>query len=183
MSPPIPLALLICDHAWRDPRTGKHHILGTFSGLNSARFPTATSLTVYFALTEGRGKLPVRMQLVDVDEERPVVFDVEGIFEARYIREVIEGTFVFNNIVFPLPGEYRLKLLVGGEFLMAQTQRRTCGIRHELTCWQPSIPTRRAAIPISDRRAGAQGDCRPVAGGRRCASGWERCARRPCRRC
>ncbi len=117
MSPPIPLSLLICDHAWREPNTGKHYLLGTFSGLCGSTFPLVTNLTVYFAVTEGQGALPVRMELVDVDEEHPAVFDAEGVFQFEYLRQVIEGTFALANIVFPEPGEYRLKLFVAGEFL------------------------------------------------------------------
>ncbi|MSR60598.1 MAG: hypothetical protein EXS05_23650 [Planctomycetaceae bacterium] len=118
MSPPIPLALLICDHAWKDPHSGKYSLLGTFSGLGCGRFPMVTNLTVFFSVTEGQGSLPVRMELIDVDEERPAVFDAEGIFEFEHLRQVIEGTFDFANLVFPEPGEYRLKLFAAGEFLM-----------------------------------------------------------------
>ena len=118
MSPPIPLTLLICDHAWRDPNSGKYSLLGTFSGLGSSALPLVTNLAVYFAVTEGRGTLPVRMELVDVDEERPAVFDAEGTFEFEHLRQVIEGTFAFERLVFPERGEYRLKLFVAGEFLM-----------------------------------------------------------------
>ena len=118
MSPPIPLTLLICDHAWRDPTNGKHHLLGTYSAIGSSTFPLVTNLTAYFAVTEGQGELPVRMELVDVDEERPAVFDVEGLSELHHLREVIEGTFAFENLQIPEPGEYRLKLFVAGEFLM-----------------------------------------------------------------
>ncbi|MSR60349.1 MAG: hypothetical protein EXS05_22360 [Planctomycetaceae bacterium] len=57
------------------------------------------------------------MELIDVDEERPAVFDAEGIFEFEHLRQVIEGTFDFAKIVFPEPGEYRLKLFAAGEFL------------------------------------------------------------------
>lgn len=53
MAAPVPLALLICDHVWRDPKNGKNSLLGTFSGLNCAAFPAVTDLTIYFALTEG----------------------------------------------------------------------------------------------------------------------------------
>jgi len=118
MSPPIPLSLLICDHAWQDPNSGKHFLLGTFSAINSSAFPFATNLVAYFAVTEGQGSLPVRMELIDVDEERPAVFDAEGIFVFEHPRQVIEGMFAFQNLEIPEPGEYRLKLFVGGEFLM-----------------------------------------------------------------
>lgn len=107
MSPPIPLTLLICDHAWRDPNGGKHSLLGTFSGLACSRFPMVTNLSVYFAVTEGQGELPVRLELIDVDEERPAVFDAEGMFVFRHPREVVEGTFVFANLKIPEPGESR----------------------------------------------------------------------------
>ncbi len=112
------MALLICDHVWRDPRSGKHSLLGTFFGLGASSFPLVTSLSVYFSVTEGRGSLPVRMELIDVDEEREPVFDVEGVFEFQDVRQVVEGTFVFENISFPEPGEYRLNLFIAGEFLM-----------------------------------------------------------------
>src|SRR5437764_94417 len=104
MSPPIPLSLLICDHVWRDPISGKHHILGTFSAIGSPRFPLVASLSVYFAVTEGQGELPVRMELIDVDEERPAVFDAEGMFMFRHLREVIEGVFAFERLEIPEPG-------------------------------------------------------------------------------
>ena len=129
MSPPIPLTLLICDHVWRDPNTGKHSLLGTFSGLGCPVFPLVTNLAVYFAVTEGKGELPVRMELIDVDEERPAVFDAEGTFMFNDLREVVEGTFTFANLVFPEPGEYRLKLFVAGEFLMERALHLTLSPR------------------------------------------------------
>lgn len=121
MSPPIPLTLLICDHVWRDPNSGKYSLLGTFSAIGSSSFPLVMNLAVYFAVTEGQGKLPVRMEMIDVDEVRPAVFDAEGIFEFSHLRQVIEGTFDFTRLVFPEPGEYRLKLFVAGEFLMERS--------------------------------------------------------------
>ena len=127
MSPPIPLALLICDHVWRDPNSGKYSLLGTFSGLGCSQFPFAVDLAVYFAVTEGEGELPVRMELIDVDEERPAVVDAEGQFEFRHRREVVEGMFQFTGLSFPEPGEYRLKLFVAGEFLMERALHVTTG--------------------------------------------------------
>lgn len=118
MNAPVPLTLLICDHAWQDPHSGKYFLLGTFSAINSSSFPFATNLVCYFAVTEGEGSLPVRMELIDVDEERPAVFDAEGIFVFEHLRQVIEGIFAFENLNIPEPGEYRLKLFVAGEFLM-----------------------------------------------------------------
>jgi hypothetical protein len=112
---------MICDHVWRDPHTGKYTLTGTFSAIGSSAFPFVTSFAVYFAVTEGQGELPVRMELVDVDEERPPVFNVEGMFVFRHLREVIEGCFAFQRLEIPELGEYRLKLFVGGDFLMERS--------------------------------------------------------------
>ena len=101
---PVPLTLLICDHVWRDPHSGKYDLLGTFSAIGSSVFPVTINLAVYFALTEGRGELPVQMELVDVDEERPAVFDVEGKFVFEHPRQVIEGCFAFDRLEIPEPG-------------------------------------------------------------------------------
>jgi hypothetical protein len=129
MAPPIPLTLLICDHIWRDPNSGKHSLLGTFSGLGCPVFPLVTNLAVYFAVTEGQGPLPVRLELIDVDEQRPAVFDAEAIFVFEHLRQVIEGTFALENLVIPEPGEYRLKLFVACEFLMERSLHVTLSAR------------------------------------------------------
>lgn len=118
MSPPIPLALLICDHVWRDPNTGKHSLLGTLSGIGGTKLPVVLNMAVYFALIEGRGIQPVRLELADIDEERPPVFRIDSELHFNDPREVVEGAFQFENLVFPQRGQYRLKLFVGNEFLM-----------------------------------------------------------------
>ena len=38
MEPPIVLALLLCDHVWRDPDSGMHSKIGTFSGVGGFAF-------------------------------------------------------------------------------------------------------------------------------------------------
>src|SRR5579862_6036280 len=106
--PVVPLTLLVCDHVWRDPHTGKYDLLGTFAAIGSSVFPAVTSLAVYFAVTEGHGELPVRIELVDVDEERPAVFSEEGIFLFADPQQVVEGCFAFDRLEIPEPGEYRL---------------------------------------------------------------------------
>lgn len=120
MCPPIALTLLICDHAWRDPNSGKHSLLGIFSRFASSTFPFDIDMTAYFAVTDGLGMLPIRMELIDLDEERPAVFDAEGLFRFDDRRQVIEGTFACH-LTIALPGEYRLKLYVAGEFLMERS--------------------------------------------------------------
>jgi len=80
---PYPLALVICDYVWRDPGTGKATLLGCFSAVMGPSFPlSVSSLGLYIALTDGRGKIPIRVRIIDADETRPPV--VEGEYEFEF---------------------------------------------------------------------------------------------------
>ncbi|MFH1111273.1 MAG: hypothetical protein V1790_19065 [Planctomycetota bacterium] len=57
---PYALAMIICDQAYRDPATGKYTLLGTFSSIAAQKYSvTHPAMTVYIALTDGRGKTPM----------------------------------------------------------------------------------------------------------------------------
>ena len=118
-STPYPLAMVVCDGVWRDPYTGKYTLLGIFSALGGTSFPLAHPIiTVYISLTDGRGRIPIRLQLVDVDEEREPVFCKEEELDFADPRSIFEICMMFGNIQFPEPGEYRLKLFAGTEFII-----------------------------------------------------------------
>jgi hypothetical protein len=67
----------------------------------------------------------VRIDLIAFDDERPPIFAAErsSMFEHR--PQVIDGTFVFANLLSPEPGEYRLKPFVAGKFLMERSLQMT----------------------------------------------------------
>lgn len=120
MCNPIPLSLMICDHIWKDPRTGKLALLGVFSAFASPVFPSTLTLTFYFAITDGTGSVPVRIELTDVDEVYPALCRAEDLFRFHDRRSVVEGAFECH-VRFDEPGEYRLKLFVGDEFIMERS--------------------------------------------------------------
>lgn len=116
---PYPLAMVVCDGAWRDPYTGKFTLIGTFGALCGSSFPlTHPILTVYASLTDGRGVMPIKLELVDVDEQREPVFDRTSDAEFNDPRMILELCFQVSMIVFPEPGEYRLKLYANNEFML-----------------------------------------------------------------
>lgn len=120
MTAPYPLAMIISDAVHRDPATGKYTILGTFSSITSKTYPTVHPyLAVFVNLTDGRGVVPLRMRLVDAEEElEEPLFETEmecDFFDPRIIYEVVMGA---KGIAFPHPGEYRLQLFAGEEFLI-----------------------------------------------------------------
>jgi len=47
---PLPLALIVCDHVWREPSTGKITILGAFSAIEASDFPAEfAEIAIYFS--------------------------------------------------------------------------------------------------------------------------------------
>ena len=66
----------------------------------------------------GDRTLPVRLRLIDAEEDREPIFDTEQEFEFSDPRMIAEITFTLGGLTFPAPGEYRFQLWAGGEFLM-----------------------------------------------------------------
>ncbi|HEV3255726.1 MAG TPA: hypothetical protein VG013_02480 [Gemmataceae bacterium] len=116
---PYALAMVICDAIWTDPYTLKHTILGTFSAVSGHRFPlTVPVLGVYIALTDGNGKIPIKLRLIDADEELDSLFESEVEVEFTTPLAVHELKFMAQGITFPAAGEYRVQVTARGEHLV-----------------------------------------------------------------
>ncbi len=116
---PYTLAMVIADAIWRDPGTGKRTILGCFSSIAATEFPTVhPQLVVYVAITDGRGDTPIKLQLVDAEEEGEPIFQAESEVQFKDPRSIFEMEFHFRAIPFPHPGEYRIQLFASGGFLL-----------------------------------------------------------------
>jgi hypothetical protein len=116
---PFPLALIVCDHIWRDPYSGKANLLGTFNAVASNRFPLVQPvLSVYVSLTDGLGAVEIRLRLIDVDDVCEPIFDCRNTVTFADPRMAGEVEFSRTNVAFPVPGEYRLQLFANDEFLM-----------------------------------------------------------------
>ena len=116
---PHVLAMMICDQVIIDARTGKQSLIGSFSVINTPRFPLRyPCMMVYVALTEGHGKTPLQLRLIDSNEEEKPVIDRALHIDFQDPRQVCELHSAFYNLVFPKPGEYRFQLFSQGEPLM-----------------------------------------------------------------
>jgi hypothetical protein len=73
---------------------------------------------VYVALTDGRGKVKLRLRLIDADEEEAPIRELSGDVEFQDPRMIVEIDFAMTNLTFPAAGEYRLQLFAGTELLM-----------------------------------------------------------------
>jgi len=118
-SPPLPLALLICDGAHRDPATGKWTLLGLFNTLQVAQFPFhMPQMIAYLAMTDAQGKVPIKVKIVDSDEIHDPLFIQENEFPIKDPRVVTDIVIGIRGVSFPKPGEYRLQVFANQEFLV-----------------------------------------------------------------
>ena len=119
LPPPYPLAMVVCDAIWRDPATGKRFLLGCFSVLHGAQFPILhRSMAVHVALTNGHGRMPIQIRLIDDEEARPALWVAEGEVEFPDPRGTVEIDFLVPPVEFPSPGMYRFQFFAAGQFLM-----------------------------------------------------------------
>lgn len=113
---PFPLAMVVCDQVVTDPATGKKTLFGCFSVIGAKEFPVVhRGMWVYMALTDGRGKVPIKFQIVDVDEEHEPLFKADIELEFSDPRMVFELALPVLGVRFPEPGEYRMQLYAGSE--------------------------------------------------------------------
>jgi hypothetical protein len=116
--PPDVLAMLLADAVLRDAITGKFFIQGTYSVILAQALPHKHPLiAVYFAITNGHGKTPIKMRLVDVDEVRAPVFERETAIDFPDPLAVVEGVFGIAGPIFPESGEYRLQIFGAGSLM------------------------------------------------------------------
>lgn len=118
LPPPQVLALNVCDYIWVDPWTTKRTMIGMFSVIQAQQFPAFHPvIMVHAALTNGRGKVMLNVRLVDVDEERPPIINIDAPAEFIDPRAVLDFHTGAANIIFPAAGEYRVQLRANGELL------------------------------------------------------------------
>ena len=111
---PHGLAMLVCDHVYIDPYTGKRSALGIFSTFFANAFPTPLpAFAVYAAITECHGPLALRMQVVDANEEYEPLVHMKGDIPVSDPLAVLELNFAVAGMQIPRPGEYRVQLYAG----------------------------------------------------------------------
>jgi hypothetical protein len=116
---PVVLAMMLCDAIHQDPATKKCTLLGTFSTISARKFPVVhRQLAIHLALTNGHGKIRIRLTLTGADEADAPIFSQEGTIEFRDPCVVAELNFAVANVAFQKPGHYRLQAYANDELLM-----------------------------------------------------------------
>jgi hypothetical protein len=110
---PVPdvISLIVCDQIITDRMTGKQSLIGMFANIHVMRFPAAhPQLSVYTSLTDGHGKTPVTIRIVDANDQRQPVVEGRGKVVFKNPRAIANMALQFHGLVFPEPGEYRVQL-------------------------------------------------------------------------
>jgi len=111
--PPICLALILAQEVACNLDTGLLTIVGPYSTLNVEKCPIELiTIQAYAALTACDGDVMVELQMVDVNQVRPLVFRhlVSASFEGP--QDVQEIIFHQYNVAIPVADEYRFLLTV-----------------------------------------------------------------------
>ena len=108
---PDVLSLIVCDQIITDRVTGKVSLIGMFSAIHSPRFPVTHPQTcVYVALTDGHGKTPITVRIVDANEARKPLVNGNGMVEFKDPRMIANLALQFHGLTFPEPGQYRVQI-------------------------------------------------------------------------
>jgi len=106
---PIGLAIVICDQIIEDKLTNKKSLIGIFNQIATQSFPCRhPQVSVFVALTDGRGQCAARLRIVH-DESDRVVAEVNGNIQFPDAHTVVELNFGLVGLVFPDPGVYAIE--------------------------------------------------------------------------
>jgi len=117
---------LLCAESIQRDQEGKWSLSGIFDLLTFERFPAEAKIAVFFGVVDGRGDLPLRLRIVDVNdifsdvEDPDAVGVVEGFIQIPDPLSPVQAS-VNLPVRFDHPGTYQLELWIDGFKL--QTRR------------------------------------------------------------
>ncbi len=109
------VSIIICDDIYRDERTKKLVIVGTFSTIQPITFPHHQKLHILMTLTNGNGEYDVALRVVHEESDQAVV-EVRGPMK---IDTPLRITEINVPMVVPLTaaGKYWVEVISDGEIL------------------------------------------------------------------
>ena len=116
-------AMLICDKTITEVGTNKKSLIGIFENINAYKFPcTHPFLSVYIKLTDANGKYKFSLELVDLENDKPI-----GRGELPQILEIkdplVTRDLVFNlaSLKFPHSGTYEFRIFANNQICGQKT--------------------------------------------------------------
>lgn len=116
---PIGIALLICDTVITDATTHEKTLVGTFNQILAKSFPCVhPRMTIFVAVSNGRGPTETAIRCVNESGESTVVFEMKGTIPFADPNQVVEMSFRFNNVTFVRAGLHSIEFLCDGELVL-----------------------------------------------------------------
>lgn len=118
-SNPIPtlLAFIVCDTVIQDAATQKRSLVGVFDRVASPAEPLLlNSVGLYAKLVEGSGTYQIRVRLVNLKDESPVV-EIKATAQWIDLDGPMEMAFNFQGIPLGAFGTYEFQLYANDIFL------------------------------------------------------------------
>ena len=116
---PTCLAIILCEAVVEDVRSHNKCILNTYNTIYSPRFPARHDrLTVFVALTDGHGAMPLELRLVRyLDNREEKVLSIEGTVQFTDPLAVADLTFDLRGVTIPAEGQYAVQVWVNRQLL------------------------------------------------------------------
>jgi len=117
-TPPLPVAILLCDQVITESNTGKKSLIGVFDRIAANSFPIVHGrAAIYIRMADAEGSYDVEIQYVKVCTQ-DVLNQATGRVEAHGIDRYRETDFAIpiGAIEIPEPGEYEFRVLLNGRF-------------------------------------------------------------------
>ena len=119
---PIVLAMVICDHYYRDAHTGKSILTGTFNSINCVQFPSKHgNCAVYIALSDVATDGAVQLTFKKEDGDFNMKLPAWQVRRPENRRDVVEIGGNINGL--PLPEEGYYEFLVSWNGLEISSRR------------------------------------------------------------
>lgn len=121
---PIVLAMVLCDHYYRDSSSGKSIISGTFNSVNSVNYPSKHgNCAVYLALTDVAIDGEVQLIFRKADGGFSMNLPPWKIAKPEDRRAVIEIGGNINGLPLPEEGDYEFTVFFNGNEISSRRLR------------------------------------------------------------
>lgn len=119
------VGLTLCRDFLRDPTSGNHSVIRSFTGHPVSSFPgTSEPFCVFAILTDGAGEAEAELVVTWFGEEGIVEYArTRGRVRFSDPVQLVECVFRFNRFPFPGPGVYAFGLYVEGEWAARRSLR------------------------------------------------------------
>lgn len=114
---PAHIAIVVCDNIYTEPG-GKTALVGLFNRIGSTTFPFQhPRLAVFVSLTDMAAGTKGKLDVVHGETDEPIIA-AEGLFSDEVGRtDVVDMSFVLNNVQFNEPGTYFIRFFANGHLL------------------------------------------------------------------